>query len=279
MYKYVFGSVVLGVIVFVGVVRWNVEAGGDPEPALPLALEKGFLDTVRLVVDADTKQVWYDWGSAGIVVITRRERPAPEDPWGEAVKQAITTSFRISDVLPVCEGENLSKLYVSGLYDDGRSVMERWSFSSAGGGSGGFSAVAKKVVYSGTTIGVIASFDLNEDESWAFVVTYDTDRLYKLSTSGISSPILLHDAASIPELADARTIQRRRHLSEGTKYLVSSLSRWKRPNGPVDPNRKSIVFHDADENGVFESHEVISMSEFSARSYDFAPTWVPRLCQ
>jgi len=251
-------------------------AGGSVPYPMPDELYKVQDFSPRTVVRGELKRSWIDWNSKMREVrIRRSERPGTSDPWPRPTTQTITTSFDISDVVAFCDAaQNVGTLWVAGTYETGLATIEKWTATAGGPGGAGAGAVTfvKTTIFQGDEMGSIASIAPDPQGRFVLVLGYESRSVYKLTIGLGGPPQVVHDVASIPELALAKSMVRSDHPVEGPNLLYEEPKRsWHVWTYGEDPT--TILLGDEDDNGTIDSIEVLDRAAFEAAGYHLWSTW------
>ncbi len=233
--------------------------------------------TLEALASNDVRITMFDWDSKRREFhVYRRHRADAQSPWSPLEKQVVSTSFDIADAVPLCnEDLDIRRAYVAGTYDNGTSTIERWDFVETTGGTGGFGGgshpqitVNRTVIFQGTELDIIAAIAVDpNEESQLLVLTYATGKLMRLPLSGVSSPILVFDSTTVPELANARSIGCRQHVTLGPTYYLNSIPGWRRSMYKNEPHPDVIVAWDTNADHVPDSQEVLSWTQYKAQGH------------
>jgi hypothetical protein len=274
----------LAVVAVAGVVAlagpWR-QASPSTEP--PRALVKSPLPgSAGKAVYGELNRSWFNWDTlAQTVRVTRRERQNAGAAWDEQL-QDLSTAFYVTDVRARTASSVILELIVVGVYPNGDSCIERWGFSYPAvkqpiGGSSYLPIsqrplpVCRRVELLRTqAYGHIASVEVDPEARFLLFLTLESRTLHRVS---VPTPTVSVEASvvQIPQLANAHTIHSREHATEGAQFHVLTSSRWEPDR---DPARMTIVLHDADDDGFFESTSVLTQPDWTAHGYSAPGAWV-----
>lgn len=234
------------------------------------------------VVDTDTKRVWVDWdGFTKNVFVYRSSRADSTETWSETEVQQESTSFTITDVVAMCgtDPERLQCLYVSGFHwgIPAQSTIEKWTFAASSGlNANDPPSISKSVIYLGSLSGVVSNIAVDRQERRAFVLTWEDNELYEIALPG-GSPTSIASQTTVPELAHQRSIFYRRHVTEGPKYMLSSMG-GNNHSIRVYSDARTILLSDTNDDGTIDTVEYLTDQAWQSRGYDDPNVWIEGPC-
>lgn len=187
-------------------------AQGGNWPPSNLVKTGGFVGTSGKGARSDTKRSWYDWDTLGSsVAIKRRERETPSSNWYEQL-QDMSASFHPVDVRCVVVNDEIERIYVAGLYPDGDSCIEKWTFSQKVQGTTyvpisqrPLPIVKRSELFRGSSHGTIASLEPDPEERFVLFLTQTNPTVYRLALPSKSISVELTQAQQ-PYLAHGKQI-------------------------------------------------------------------------
>lgn len=201
------------------------------------------------------------------IVMYWKYRPNANEDW-KLHMQDLTTSYWIIDTWS--HGRN--DLYVLGLSDSGKTIIERWRFMHqpfkwsmpAGGGSATWSikepTVRRKEIYYGDDLNHI--MDISGDLQGRFLLLFrleDKEVLRMDPTTG--DYFTLFGPSECGNIVDFRRIVALEHSTEGYIYVFERGSGWREPGGEKTLIEKDgkiyivsdhVVVKDTDKDGVID---------------------------
>ncbi|MEQ8767576.1 MAG: hypothetical protein RL885_26965 [Planctomycetota bacterium] len=222
------------------------------------------------------------------VEIKRRERQAAGSAWSSQ-EQSLSTSYAITIARARIEAATaeISDLYVAGVHDNGTVVIERWRFSYPAlgqpGGGGGYvplanrpmPVVTRSVLYMASPgIGPIRALEVDPQNRFLLLISHGDSTLFRLDVPSPHQLTPILNVGQQPQLADVRSILYRKHPTEGPKYVLSELIYWKHAQS-LDrvANSKTLLLSDPNDDGTFDSTELLTRSEWSNRGYHLSESW------
>ena len=234
-----------------------------------------------LFANTDLEMSWVGFDShTRKVLITRNRRQNPAIGYGPAdvSKQLLSAAFDISSIaVGIDPPPTIDSIYVAGTDPaTGSTHIERWKFTYGAGGAaalGSGPTETRYTLYSGTSIGCIRSIDVDPLQRYLLILTFDRS-VYRLDVPAISTsgsggppppPSLVADATTIPSLANAWELNHYMHQTDGNMFLATSLS----------PSDDTVVFPDADDDGVLETVQVFTETQWESSGYSVLDNYVP----
>jgi len=223
------------------------------------------------------RAVAYSGGTNGMMVRQGERDSQPSAAWTKH-ESVETVSFKVTDVDARLGGDDV---FVAGIADDGRTLLERWAYPVRKNGygialtSGPVAPIGtvtaeyaaaqelngdeyepatasylrfaqRSVIYRGTGLGYIRSVLADPEGRFVLFLTYPGQSLYRLRLEPNATPELLYSVTTLPHLADVESMQLWRHESLGRIYVL---------NEPRDyeTGHSTTYLQDADNDGLFET--------------------------
>jgi hypothetical protein len=112
------------------------------------------------------------------------------------------------------------------------------------------------------------------DGRFLLFLTYESHNLYYLPLPS-GTPTLLLSSSTTPELANVGQIMIWQHATQGRKCILPYGTRW---DHVFDSDQRTIILTDSENNGSFETTEILTPAQWQSRGYVLTGNWVP-FCQ
>lgn len=210
---------------------------------------------------------------AKCVTIKRLERVTEQDPWSFQ-RQVLSVTYEPVDVrCTKSKSGEIKKLYVCGVDGPGSAIIEKWGFRYPAVPPSGFVPleqrpapfVQRTIIFQGPSIGIIANIDVDPEERFLHLFTYPNRFLHrlKLGQSTFQPPIILSPANFAP-LDGVRSLKIVEHITEGRQIHMCVDYLWDHDR---DLEADMVILHDSNNDGEFDSPEVITGAEWQTRNY------------
>jgi hypothetical protein len=218
-----------------------------------------------------TTYVTYQWyGESNEVDFQVYWRSSPTATWNAPLEHTETVSYYITAVAPLYSG-NWDSLYVIGVLGDGTTVIEKWQLAITNSPS---ITVSKNFILSSAALTNIRAAAVAPNDQFLIVQRHETQEILRidLSPDVPGPPTVLLMPSQYPNLAYYDVITWRRHTTQGDVFLIEQGR-----GTDVSDHSGSILIWDADLDGVPNSVEELTATQFHARGYDDGGLWQPDL--
>ncbi|MEQ8765798.1 MAG: hypothetical protein RL885_17880 [Planctomycetota bacterium] len=279
-------TAILLVLIGVGLGSWvgasKMSSAAD-EPPTDLFKTGAMIGTAAKAVQADLKKSWYDWDTLEkSLTIKRRERPAITDDFVEQV-QTIDVGRFVIDASWRCDRQGeIREIFAAEIDVDGTSVIERFRFLYPAK-PGAYTPIdqrpmpraQRQVIYQGDDLGRIRSLRVDPKGRYLLFLTRENPALYRIElTTPPSAPAAVLTSSELPYLAKVGWINMRQHRTEGLHVHLIPGSPWEIHRGP---DSDVIILRDPENDGTFETADLVSEEAWSQLGYDSSDPWI-RLC-
>lgn len=264
----------LGFPVYLVLGLCSITPAGEP----PIELSSSPWPGEEKVLLTDTKQTWLTF-STGLKEIEffRMQRETSDGEW-TTQKHVSSVSFFPLDAQCWCDEE----LFVTGVYRNGLTTIERWTIHHpADHDETGqyiplkdrpFPRIERDVILQTRELGHIRTITPDPQRRFLLAVTHEEPRLIRINLPS-GEWTVLHDAESLPALAQVYSIYTLRHVVDGLTYRLSSDSPTHQRDLPPGWAPSIVLLNDADEDGQLDAPVSYTPAQWVELGYT-ANAWV-----
>jgi hypothetical protein len=240
------------------------------------------LDRHRLCASTDTIKCFYQSHfETKKIVLYWNFRPSAEHEW-KAEIQELTTSYWVIDTWSHSEND----LYVLGLSDTGKTIIERWNFvhkpfkwSMPPGGPATWSkdapGVRRKELYNGTGLNHVVDLSGDLEGRFLLFMTLESREIYQMNPV-TGDYFYLFGPSDLENIRDFICITSVIHETDGYIYILCRNPPWKHhrnthsvihKDGKTHIVSDHVIFRDSNKDGIID---VQSLEYFTAHDWVYS---------
>ncbi|MCK6445944.1 MAG: hypothetical protein L6Q99_06075 [Planctomycetes bacterium] len=246
----------------------------SPEPLPELVTTPTWMGTGRKIKSAENLRVFVDIDTLNQELTVRRQSRLSSSSEWTVSSHTESASFHVVDASAGCQAEIL---YVTGVYPDGSSTIERWTYTyppivyPIGGGTGIQHApkVRRRVLFQGIDYGHIRTLEADPEQRFLFFLTAESSTLMRMELPSGDVGGAAITPASIPAMSQMKSIGVRQFTTLGRVYVLRADDR--RSDMFDYSNTTLIVLPDANNDGQFDAPYTTTMDDWNAADMDRSP--------
>lgn len=246
---------------------------GDYVPVPALARADG-MNSRSVLVGEPTLRISYSWHDIEkTIALKARDRATPSSAWNKAVDREESVAYYMTAVAPIYAERALIVVGVQGTAESPETTIEKWKVrTQTVFPSGDLSIrVTKEHILTDHSLTHLLSAAAGQDGSFLIAHHLESREVWKIDLQS-GQRVTVATPGDHPGLTKFNSIVWKRHAILGDAFIFG-LGRRLNYNDPRYD--RTLVFWDSDSNGIPESIEDFSASEYVAAGHLDISVWHP----